>query len=184
MKRQHPGSAYLEAGLDLLERDGYGGLKLASLCAELGVTSGAFYHNFANWSAYKSALIEHWKNDQTTALIAVIEAESDPVEQLETLLAFTMGLRHRAESASRAWSNIDADVARVQEAVDEARIEAARAVISQYHPSPVAEGLARAAYQSLVGFQVLDRSSDASVLRSSLERIVREVLATTFTLAE
>ncbi|MEM9464098.1 MAG: TetR/AcrR family transcriptional regulator [Actinomycetota bacterium] len=179
MKRQHPTSAYLAAGLDLLERDGYGGLKLAPLCAELDVTSGAFYHNFNSWSDYTSVLITHWKNDQTTALIEVIEAEATPADQLQTLLDFTVQLRHRAEAAIRAWSSIDPEIGRVQASVDEARISAAQAVIAGFQAPETAGRLARAAYQALVGFQVLDGSQDVSVLETSLGLVIQETLTST-----
>lgn len=176
MKRQHPQSAYLGAGLDLLERDGYGGLKLSALCAELEITSGAFYHNFENWSEYTSALIDHWRHDHTTTLVGVIEEQAMPSEQLETLLKFTLHLRHRVEAAIRAWSTVDADVARVQAVVDKDRIDVAREVIARFRRPAPADRLARSAHQALVGFQVVDGSTDASALETSLRLVIREVL--------
>ena len=66
--------AYLATGLDVLAELGFGGLKLAELCARLGVTTGSFYHYFSSWSSYTRELVEHWRQASTTRLIEQIRA--------------------------------------------------------------------------------------------------------------
>src|SRR5689334_5515605 len=99
--------AYFETGLDVLSDLGYGGLKLAEVCSRLGVTTGSFYHYFANWSSYTHALVRHWQQDRTTKLVKWVRAEPDPRRRIDTLIEIGLNLPHSAEAAIRAWSSAD-----------------------------------------------------------------------------
>ena len=73
---------FFQAGFDVLAESGYGGLKLASVCGRLGVTSGSFYHHFANWSEYTRQLITHWQV-QMTVRVEEVGEEPDPRRRLD-----------------------------------------------------------------------------------------------------
>jgi AcrR family transcriptional regulator len=115
--------SYLETGLDVLSDLGYGGLKLAEVCNRLGVTTGSFYHYFANWSAYTKDLVAHWVEVRTVRIIEAVSAERDPRVRIGMLIDEGLALPHGAEAAIRVWSSIDPDVLAVQAAVDQQRFD-------------------------------------------------------------
>jgi AcrR family transcriptional regulator len=118
--------SYFETGLDVLSDLGYGGLKLAEVCNRLGVTTGSFYHYFANWSAYTRDLVGHWLQVRTVGIIEKVSAESDPRVRVGMLISEALMLPHGAEAAIRVWSSIDPDVYEVQVAVDQQRFDVLR----------------------------------------------------------
>ncbi len=99
--------AYLETGLSILADLGYGGLKLAEVCRRLGVTSGSFYHFFANWGTYTTELIAHWESESNTALIRHVRAQTDPRRRIDILRGIALSLPYHAEAAIRTWSSLD-----------------------------------------------------------------------------
>lgn len=115
--------AYFETGLDVLSDQGYGGLKLAEVCNRLGVTTGSFYHYFANWSAYTRDLVAHWRQVRTVGVIEALTSEPDPRTRIGALINEALILPHGAESAIRVWSSIDPDVQAVQASVDQQRFD-------------------------------------------------------------
>ncbi|KUI32801.1 TetR family transcriptional regulator [Mycobacterium sp. IS-1496] len=117
---------YFETGLAVLADQGYGGLKLAEVCNRLGVTTGSFYHYFANWSAYTRELVEYWRQQRTVRIIDAVRAVSDPRRRIETLIEEALALPHGAEAAIRVWSSIDRDVHTVQAGVDRQRYDIMR----------------------------------------------------------
>lgn len=115
--------AYFETGLDVLSDLGYGGLKLAEVCNRLGVTTGSFYHYFANWSAYTRDLVAHWEQVRTVGVIETLAREPNPRTRIGALINEALVLPHGAESAIRVWSSIDRDVHAVQLDVDQQRFD-------------------------------------------------------------
>lgn len=115
--------AYLETGLEVLADSGYGGLKLAPVCERLGVTTGSFYHHFANWTAYTRELIAHWVTVYTERLVALAKADADPRRRIGNLCQVGLLLPHGAEVAIRAWSGLDDDVRAAQTRVDHQRFQ-------------------------------------------------------------
>ena len=115
--------AYLETGLEVLADLGYGGLKLAQVCDRLGVTTGSFYHHFANWAAYTRELIAHWVTVYTEQLVALARADADPRRRIGNLCHVGLLLPHGAEVAIRSWSAVDDDVRTAQARVDRLRFE-------------------------------------------------------------
>lgn len=115
--------SFFETGLEILAEQGFGGLKLAELCRRLGVTTGSFYHYFAGWPAYTTALVAYWRQDRTVRLIDAIRTEADPRRRIETIIEVALSLPHNAEAAIRSWSSVDPDVHRVQTEVDHERFQ-------------------------------------------------------------
>jgi AcrR family transcriptional regulator len=118
--------AYFETGLDVLSDLGYGGLKLAEVCNRLGVTTGSFYHYFANWGTYTKELVDHWLEARTVALVDVLRAEPDPRRRIDATIETGLTLPHGAEAAFRTWSSVDPYVRAVQVEVDRQRFEILR----------------------------------------------------------
>ncbi|VVT13070.1 TetR family transcriptional regulator [Sphingomonas sp. EC-HK361] len=100
---------WLEAGQSLLRRGGLKALKLRPLAEELRVSTGSFYHHFADFDGYQGALAQYFAQDQVTDMVdAIRRATADPVDRIR-LLAQTVRRRgmSRLSIAMRAWAESD-----------------------------------------------------------------------------
>ncbi|WP_044476105.1 TetR/AcrR family transcriptional regulator [Rhodococcus aetherivorans] len=167
---------YFAAALEILSTDGYGKLKLAPVCKLLKVTTGSFYNYFASWQDFKTEFLQAWLKGRTLQLVDLAQTEAEPVRRLEILLDFAAGLPHRAESAIRAWSHSDAEVAAIQAVVDAQRFKVVYGAMSTVLAD--AEDAERYAYLGLyilIGFQQLEPPQDVEHLRWSLRQLILEV---------
>ncbi len=73
----------LEAGVKLVRSQGYSATSVDALCAEAGVTKGAFFHHFASKEALAVALADYWSSS-TGAFFAAAPYHhfSDPVDRV------------------------------------------------------------------------------------------------------
>lgn len=104
----NPGD-WLEAGQTLLRRGGLRALKLRPLADELGVSTGSFYHHFADFDAYQGRLADYWAGGQVHELLdAITRAEPDGVARIRRLAQVVRrrGLS-RLSIAMRAWADSD-----------------------------------------------------------------------------
>lgn len=115
---------FLAAGLRVLGRDGYAGFKQAAICAETGLTTGAFYHSFKNWKEFEVALIEHWRAEATDQLVAWLDAQPSARERVDALVAVALALPHQSEAAIRIWAAGDDRVRYALGQIDLVRREA------------------------------------------------------------
>lgn len=156
--------AYHEAGLEILSELGYGGLKLAEVCRRLGVTTGSFYHFFANWSTYTGELLEYWVQVRTVEQIEFLRSVPDPRDRVGKLMEIGMGLPHGTEAAIRTWASTNPQVHAVQAQVEEQRYtiiyESGLALLGDHRQ---AEVFARWTMYVLVGYEqtLLPRDSEA-----------------------
>ncbi|MGV0791214.1 TetR/AcrR family transcriptional regulator [Mycolicibacterium sp. XJ1819] len=157
--------SYFATGLEVLSDLGYGGLKLAEVCHRLGVTTGAFYHYFPNWSAYTKELVSHWMQEQTVRVIATVRAEADPRRRIDSLIQVGLGLPHSAEAAIRVWSSLDPHVHSIQAAVDQQRFDIMyESAFEILQNSRQAHVFAAWALFQLVGFEQTALPLDAAAL--------------------
>lgn len=145
---------YFEAAQDILATEGYGGLKLAAVCKRLEVTTGAFYHAFSSWNEFTTALLENWRRERTTLIIALAKT-SDPVVQLQTLLGATLELQHGTEAAIRVWAAVDPEVAKVQAQVDRDRYDIVLDAMQRLVGKKEAQLYANWGLNVLVGFEAV-----------------------------
>jgi AcrR family transcriptional regulator len=168
---------YFSAAIDILAEADHGGLKMTPLCRRLDVTTGSFYNYFGSWARFKSELLEFWLNDRTLDLADAARRQADAYRSLNSLIDSACGLPHRAEAAIRAWSHSDAEVRRIQTAVDEQRHRVTyETVLRLLDDADEAESLARLALFTLAGYQQTQPMSDASVLRRSLGLVFDQIL--------
>ena len=113
-------SDWLEAGQCLLRRGGLRALKLRPLAEELRVSTGSFYHHFADFDAYQGRLADYWAEGQVFELLdAIRRAEPDGTDRVRRLAQVVRrrGLS-RLSIAMRAWADGDPRAARAVERHD------------------------------------------------------------------
>ena len=54
---------FVDSGFAILAESGHRGLTIHRLCRHVGVSTGSFYHHFANWDHYVTVLLAHWEGD-------------------------------------------------------------------------------------------------------------------------
>ncbi|PVZ05879.1 TetR/AcrR family transcriptional regulator [Actinomycetospora cinnamomea] len=156
---------FFAAAMALLARDGRAGLRLATLCRDVGVTSGSFYHHFGGWDGFVDALLAHWEAVDTHRLAELAAREPDPEGRLDVLKHLALTFPHEAETAIRAWAHGDERVAAVQARVDEHRhrVVAEALVAADVEPER-ADRLADLALAVLIGRQQLLGPTDVGEL--------------------
>ncbi|EGD54962.1 TetR/AcrR family transcriptional regulator [Gordonia neofelifaecis] len=150
-------SRFLDAGLRVLARDGYGGFKQSTVCAETGLTTGGFYHSFKNWKDFETSLIAHWQTEATANVVAQLRTIGSPVERILAVVEASKRLPHHTERALRVWSAKDPSVAQAVSDVDRTRLDALTEFVADLIADP--DEPARIAAHSmlvLVGYQCSD----------------------------
>ena len=163
---------FVDSGFAILADSGHRGLTIHGLCRHVGVSTGSFYHHFANWDHFVAALLAQWEGDQERQMNAAAAADSQ-LRRIEIARDLASMYQHATEAAIRAWSLSDDQVRRVQERVDDVR---RRHLVSLLRHSGVAaeraELLASVGLAILVGLQQLqggaDKIPDAMRLYQSL----------------
>jgi len=145
---------YHEAAMRILATEGSGGLKIATLCAELGVTTGSFYGYFGSLDGFIEQFLEYWWESQTSRIAAMATAPDDAIERIHLVKELTSQLPHAAEGAIRSWGHTNAAVAAMQVRVDERRLEVVTELIRPVATSPEeARRLGIMALTLLIGLQ-------------------------------
>ena len=111
---------WLDAAFDLLVREGVPGVKISTLCAELGVTKGSFYWHFDDIDALMKAVADRWCSVQNDAMRGLTAIDTIPVdERFELMANLLIDERNWAvEIAVREWARTDANVAESVTALD------------------------------------------------------------------
>ena len=63
---------YYAAAMRILATEGAGGLKIATLCRELGVTTGSFYGYFGSLDGFIEQFLAYWWESQTARIAAIV----------------------------------------------------------------------------------------------------------------
>jgi AcrR family transcriptional regulator len=145
---------YHEAAMRILGNEGAGGLKIAALCGELGVTTGSFYGYFGSLDGFIEQFLEYWWESQTSRIAAIVTDEDDAVERIHLVKDLTSQLPHAAEGAIRSWGHTHPAVAAMQAKVDARRLEVVTELLRPVAASPEeARTLGVMAMTLLVGLQ-------------------------------
>ncbi|WP_157007279.1 TetR/AcrR family transcriptional regulator [Agromyces laixinhei] len=129
---------WLDEGVDVLAKEGVGGVRIDRIAERLGLSKGSFHHHFAGAGGYKVALLGHLEELLTAPMREAgghAGGEGDArgiLGRLTSLLGEPDAdlYRPRLEIALRAWALTDADAAETQARIDSARLAALRRVWS------------------------------------------------------
>jgi AcrR family transcriptional regulator len=151
---------YFQGALDLLAKEGFGSLRLTTLCSLLGMTTGSFYNWFRDWSDFVDQFLDYWESELTERLVAEAEHNPDPWARLDQFRELARTVPHDAEVALRAWSNADPRAARVCSEVDLMRRKIVfDTVHSLVSDTDVANRLAVLGQSIMIGQQHVDVST-------------------------
>lgn len=168
---------FLEAGLRALADQGHAGLKLATVCDEVGATSGSFYYAFPSWGDFTSELIRYWREEMSTRLIDESSGITSAPERLRHLVDIGVRLPHRSEAAIRVWAAHDPHVASVVAEVDQERHAAIATAYATVVPDvESARRYATAAMYLLIGHEG-SAVGTAEDLRWAFRTLVDQALA-------
>lgn len=111
---------FVDCAFEILAESGHKGLTIHELCRKVGVSTGSFYHHFANWDEFVAALLTQWEGDQAQQMVEAATATSN-LRRIEIARDLASMYQHGAEAAIRAWSLSNAQVRIAQEHVDDER---------------------------------------------------------------
>jgi len=95
---------WIDAGQDILRESGITGVKLTPLLARLKVTSGSFYHHFADFQAYLDALADHYGTINISRVTAAIDGVSSAEQLAELRRLMDEWDIPRLDKAMRVWA--------------------------------------------------------------------------------
>ena len=122
---------WIENAIDVLAREGLGGLRVELLSKHCGVTKGSFYWHFKDRQDLLTAMLEHWREGRIRDIEKVTSVKPGMErEQLHFAIEVYGASRNRKgmsiELAVRDWARHDPQAAAVVEAVDLYRLECTR----------------------------------------------------------
>ncbi len=86
-------SRLLDAAVKIVREQGYGGTSVDTLCAEAGVTKGAFFHHFKSKEALGVAVADYWTENANALFGAgAWHLDPDPVARILGYIDFRAGL--------------------------------------------------------------------------------------------
>lgn len=161
---------WLEAGLAALTREGPAGVRADRLAKALGVSRGSFYWHFPDLAAFHAALLDRWRDQMLTAVIAQVESRAGPAaDRLGWLVARAFAADPARERAMRGWAMADVAAGRAAAAVDTARIAYIEGMLAEAGlAAEVAALRARLVYQAWLGRVMMDPAGDAEGLGPAL----------------
>lgn len=122
---------WVEAAIDVLGRDGIGGLRVEVLAKRCGVTKGSFYWHFRDRQDLLDAVLERWKQGRIQDIEKVTTIvpghERDQLHHAIEVYGASRNRRGMAiELAVRDWARHDPQAAAVVESVDLYRLDCTR----------------------------------------------------------
>lgn len=122
---------WIENAIEVLAREGLGGLRVEVLAKRCGVTKGSFYWHFKDRHDLLSAMLEHWREGRIRDIEKVTTVKPGMErEQLHYAIEVYGASRNRKgmaiELAVRDWARHDPQAAAIVEAVDLYRLECTR----------------------------------------------------------
>lgn len=164
---------WLNVALDVLVSDGVEQVKVLALGERLGVSRSSFYWYFRSRQDLLDALLDHWENTNTAALVAQAEAPAETITKAVcNVFRCVIDARlfnNALDFAVREWARRSGHVRRILDVSDQKRLSALRTMFARHGYEPIeAETRARVLYYMQIGYDDAD-------LREPLEERLRLV---------
>lgn len=101
---------WIAAGQELLRERGIRAIKLATLTSRLGVSTGSFYHHFADFEQYLGALADSYSLERVMRDLehALRDGRQSPVGRLRSLARHSLQAgTFELDRAMRIWATMD-----------------------------------------------------------------------------
>lgn len=152
---------WLEVALETLVKEGVDQVKVLTLASKLDCARSSFYWYFKNRSELLEALIDHWANTNTRALIEAASQPADTVLYALGNLYASWVKRDKFDTkldlAMREWARKSEKVRRALDVNEGARLEAIAAMFRRYdYPFSEADVRARIVYFTQIGYATKD----------------------------
>lgn len=152
---------WTNAALAVLKQGGVEAVKVADLAARMQVSRSSFYCYFKNRTDLLDALLQHWQDTNTAALVRQANATAQTITEA-CCNVFHCNIDaalfdNRLDFAVRDWARRSDRVNAVLKAGDAARLEALTAMFSRYgYPRLEATARARVIYYMQLGYDNAD----------------------------
>ncbi len=126
MKQKRVSKAqWLEKGLELLEHEGIGAVRIGRIARDLGTSRSGFYWHFKDRPQLQREMLDYWAHEYTEVISENPEmAEGSAKDRLGRIMEMILahGL-NRYDLAIRAWADMDPLVAKRYRKVVQARFD-------------------------------------------------------------
>ncbi len=131
---------WLHTGLSILDKKGADQLKISSLCTQLQVTKGAFYHWFKSKKDFDFALLAYWQNAFTEQFISASESGKNAKQKLTLLVRKCiegLGKESRLEIEIHMWAKQNKEVGQFVSSVYQKRFDYLMELLDDIYTSPL-----------------------------------------------
>ncbi|MEE9387803.1 MAG: TetR/AcrR family transcriptional regulator [Paracoccaceae bacterium] len=178
-------TVWIKAAFRALTSGGPQAIKAEAIARSLNVSKGSFYWHFKDVNGLKNAMIEHWQQVATDAVITALDqGEMAPREHLSRLMEIATSTANaayggpQAEAAIRDWARYDRTVRTAVATIDQQRIHYVQGLLQKLgQDRKLAAHNARILYAALIGLaQIsgLNGLSPQQDLLLLLDRIIAE----------
>ncbi|MFC0282143.1 TetR/AcrR family transcriptional regulator [Camelimonas abortus] len=100
---------WIEAGQEILRKEGISAVKLAALTRRLGVSTGSFYHHFSDFEDYLGALAAAFSMDSVRGVLERTAFDDpDPLNRVRELARLSVAEgTFELDRAMRIWATMD-----------------------------------------------------------------------------
>ncbi|MEE9375407.1 MAG: TetR/AcrR family transcriptional regulator [Rhizobiaceae bacterium] len=174
---------WIGAAFRSLTKHGSKGIRAESIARDLKVSKGSFYWHFKDVPALKKAMLDHWKQSATEAIISQAEdGKSTPAEQLKFVVNAATGNNNAsyggvlAETAIRDWARYDKLAGKTVLAVDKKRLTYLEVLFTNHGTKPKrARSNSAILYGALIGLEGLSHRGLAN-LNDDLLALLKQLL--------
>jgi len=151
---------WLLKALEIFIGEGIDAVRITRLADELNVSRGSFYWHFSNREDLIDALVDYWKDRNTTSVVDSVKdaksLSSGIFSFFETCLNTEL-FDPRLDLAIREWARRSVEIREQLDIADNTRVEALTRFFQRFdYPMPEAFIRARVLYFAQIGFYALD----------------------------
>jgi AcrR family transcriptional regulator len=152
---------WLNVAMDVLVSDGVEQVKVLTLGDRLNVSRSSFYWYFKSRQDLLDALLDHWQQTNTAALVRQAQAPADSITaavcNVFRCFVDDQLFNTRLDFAVREWARRSGPVRRVLDISDEKRLKALTAMFARYGYEPEeAATRARVLYYMQIGYNLAE----------------------------
>ncbi|MEO1538189.1 MAG: TetR/AcrR family transcriptional regulator [Pseudomonadota bacterium] len=154
---------WLNVAMDVLVSDGVERVKVLDLGQRLGVSRSSFYWYFKSRQDLLDALLQHWQETNTAAIVAKTEEPAETItEAVCHFFHCVIDARlfnNPLDFAVRDWARRSGKVRRILDRSDAMRVEALAAMFARFdYPPDEAQIRARVLYFMQLGYDMAELS--------------------------